>query len=65
MYQIWCQSVQLFDSFPRLEFVNPLKPPGVLRAELYLAYVHSQTNLQICTKFGANRSSRLTASPNI
>ena len=44
---------------------DPLKPPGVLRGELYLAYVDSQTNPQICTKFGANRSSRLTASPNI
>ena len=32
------------------------------RGELYLAYVHSQTNPQTCTKFGANRSSRLTAS---
>ena len=32
------------------------------RGELYLAYVHSQTNPQMCTKFGANRSSRLTAS---
>ena len=40
-------------------------PPGVLRGELYLAYVHSQTNLQACTKFGANRSSRLTASPDV
>ena len=32
------------------------------RGELYLAYVHSQTNPQTCTKFCANRSSRLTAS---
>ena len=37
-------------------------PPGVLRGELYLTYVHCQTNPQTCTKFGANRSSRLTAS---
>ena len=44
---------------------DPLNPHGVLRGELYLAYVDSQTNPQICTKFGANRSSRLTASPNI
>ena len=43
------------------EFVTP-KTPGVLRSELYLAYVHSQTNLPTCTKFGANRYSRLTAS---
>ena len=32
------------------------------RGELYLAYVHSQTNPQTCTKCGANRSSRLPAS---
>ncbi len=37
-------------------------PPGILRCELYLAYVHSQTNPQTCTEFGANRSSRLTGS---
>ena len=52
--------------FPQtFEFVTPLKPPGVLRGELYLAYVHSKTNQQICTKFGANRSCRFTTSPNI
>ena len=38
--------------------------PGVLGGEFYLAYVHSQTNLQTCTTFGANWSSRLTASPD-
>ena len=43
----------------------PEMPPGVCRGELYLAYVHSQTNPQTCTKFGANRSSRLTASPDL
>ena len=37
----------------------PPKPPlrnapGVLWGELYLAYVHSQTNPPTCTKFGAN-----------
>ncbi len=47
------------------ECVTPLEPPGVLRSDLYLAYVYSQTNTQICTKFGANRSSRLTTFPNI
>ena len=66
VYQIWCQSVQPFGSFPRLEFVTPQQPPsmppGVLRGELYLAYVHYQTNPQTGTKFGANRYSRLTAS---
>ena len=47
---------------------DPLKPtkmpPGILGGEFYLAYVHSQTNLHTCTKFGANRSSPLTASPD-
>ena len=69
MYQIWCQSVQAFDSFPRLLNLWPLPPPpmppGVLTGDLDLAYAHSQTNPQIFTNFGANRSSRLTASPNI
>ena len=37
-------------------------PPAILSGELYLAYVHSLTNPQICTKFGANQSSHLTAS---
>ena len=47
------------------EFVTPTPPPPqMLRGKLYLAYVHSQTNPQTCTKFGANRSSRLTASPD-
>ena len=45
------------------EFVTPTPPsPPKSRGELYLAYVHSQTNPQTCTKFGVNRSSRLTAS---
>ena len=35
-------------------------PPGVLRGDLYLAYVHSQMNPQTWTKVGANR----TASPD-
>ena len=62
--QIWCQSVQLFDRFPRLLNLWPPRTPWGIDGELYLAYAHSQTNPQICTKFGANRSSRLTASPN-
>ena len=45
-------------------FVTPNPPPQMSRGKLYLAYVHSQTNLQTCTKFGANRSSRLIASPD-
>ena len=39
-------------------------PPGVLRGDLYLAYAHSQMNPQTWTKVGANRPSRLTASPD-
>ena len=31
-------------------------PPGVLRGNLYLAYVHSQMNPQTWTKVGANRT---------
>ena len=65
--QIWGQSVQPFDSFPRLfNFWHPNPspppemPPGVLRGHLYLAYVHSQMNPQTWTKVGANR----TASPD-
>ena len=50
VYQIRCQSVQPFDSFPRLLNLwsltppPPEMPPGVLRGDLYLAYVHSQMN---------------------
>ncbi len=62
VYQIWCQSDQPFDIFPWLLNLWPPNPPPRSRGELYLAYVHSQTNPQTCTKFGANRSSRLTAS---
>ena len=64
--QSWCQSVKPFDSFSRLLNVWPPKtpkmPPGILRGELHLAYVHSQTNPQTCTKFVANQFSCLTAS---
>ena len=66
--QSWCQSVQPFDSFSRLLNLWPPKthkmPPRILRGELYLAYVHSQTNPQTCTTFGTNQSSRLTSSPD-
>ena len=54
------------NSFPILEFVTPYPlqmPPGVLRGDLDLAYVHSQMNPQTWTKVDANRSSRLTVSP--
>ena len=61
VYQSSCQSDQPFDIFPWLLNLWPPNPP-MSRGELYLAYVHSQTNPQTCTKFGANRSSRLTAS---
>ena len=40
----------------------PKMPPWGIVGELFLGYVHSQMNPQTCTKFGANRSSRLTAS---
>ena len=54
---------QLLQTF---EFVTPYPPPppemppGVLRGDLYLAYVHSQMNPQTWPKVGANR----TASPD-
>ncbi len=63
--QIWCQSDQPFESSPDFLICDPLittASPPMSRGELYLAYVQSQTNPQTCTKFGANRSSRLTAS---
>ena len=52
--------------FPVFWIVDPINHtkcrPGVSWGELFLGYVHSQMNPQTCTKFGANRSSRLTAS---
>ena len=69
MYQIWCQSVQPFDSFPRYLNLWPPKKtqnaPRLLWGDMYLAYVHSQINPQTWAKVGANRSSRLTASPDL
>ena len=68
VYQMWCQSVQPFYRFPRILNWWPPNPPGmpsgVLRCELYLAYVHSQTNPQTCTNCCAIQCSRLTASPD-
>ena len=66
MYEIWCQSVEQFDSFTRYLNLWPPKTPqnapwGIV-GDLHLAYVHSQMNPQTWTKFDANRSSRLTAS---
>ena len=61
----WCQSVQPFDSFSRrLNCWTPktAKCSLVSRRAICLAYIHSQMNLHMCAKFGANRSSRLTAS---
>ena len=64
VYRISCQSVHPFGSFPRLKCVTP-KPlrnaPCGIEGRIVYSYVHSQTNPQACTKFGANRSSRLTA----
>ena len=34
------------------------------RGAICLVYIHSQMDLQMCAKFGANRSSRFTASPD-
>ena len=67
--QSWCQSVQPFDSFPRILNVWPPNPPPpkcllVSRGAICLAYIHSQMDLQMCATFGGNRSSRLTASPD-
>ena len=70
VYQIWCQSVQPFDSFPRLLNVWPPKLPPPPKCPLVslmaicLAYIHSQMNLHMCTKCDANRTSRLTSSPD-
>ena len=56
----------VWPNFPVFWIVDPIKPPKmppcVSWGELCLAYVHSQMNPQRCTKFGANRSSLLTAS---
>ena len=55
-------AVWIFPWFWICDSLTPPPPTEMSRGELYLAYVHSQTNPQTCTKFGANRSSRLTAS---
>ena len=63
--QSWYQSVQPFDSFPDFWIGHPLKPPKCPLVSLRsncLAYIHSQMNLHMCTKFDANRTSRLTSS---
>ena len=64
VYHIWCQSVQLPQTFILWPPTTPM-PLGVLRGDLNLAYVHSQMNPQTWTKVGANRSNRLTASPDV
>ena len=45
--------------------VTPPKTPWGIDRRIVFSLFHSQTNSQIYTKCGANRSSRLTASPNI
>ena len=56
----WSSSLTASTYFLICDPLKPQKcPPGILRGELYLAYVHSQTNPQTCTKCGANRSSCL------
>ena len=69
MCTIDSQSVQPFDhNFPVFWIVDPITPPtmppcGIVGIIVW-AYVHSQMNPQTCTKFRANRSSRLTAFPD-
>ena len=68
MCKIDSQSVQPFDhNLPVFWIVDPIKPPTMppwgIVGRIVWAYVHSQMNPHTCTKFGANRSSRLTASP--
>ena len=43
----------------------PKMPPWGIVGRLVLAYVHSQMNPQTCPKFGANRSIRLAAFPDL
>ena len=66
--QSWCQSVKPYDSFPRLLNLWHPKPPPmcplVSRGAICLAYIHSQMNLHMWAKCGANRSSRLTVPPD-
>ena len=57
-------------TFPSLLNCWHPKPPPQMSlwvswGELFLAYVHSQMNPQMCTKFGANPSSRLAAFPDL
>ena len=60
-------------AFPDFKFVTPNPPPPPpprnapcgIKGRIVFSYVHSQTNPQPCTKFGANRSSSLKASPDI
>ena len=70
MCKIDSQSVQPFDhNFPAFWIVDPIKaptmPPWGIVGLIVWASVHSQMNPQTCTTFGANRSSRLTASPAV
>ena len=71
MCTIYSQSVHPFDHISQgFELLTPLNPllkcrRGVSWCELFLSYVHSQINSQTCTKFGANRSIRLPAFPDL
>ena len=53
---------------PNIWICDPLKIPempwGIVGRIVFSLYVHSQTNPPTCTKFGANRCSRLTSSPD-
>ena len=43
---------------------TPQNAPWNIEGLIFLAYVHSQMNLQTCNKFGANRYSRLVDFPD-
>ena len=59
----------LFPVFWIVDSLTPPPPPqcrrGVSWGELFLAHVHSQMNTHTCTEFGANRSIRVVAFPDL
>ena len=52
VYQIWCQSVQPFDSLPDFWICDPLKPPemppSVLRLNLFGMYPFPDESAHVC-----------------
>ena len=71
MCNIYSQSVKPFDHISTVfDLFTPNPPPHQCRrvvswGELFLAYVHSQMKPQTYTEFGANRSIRLAAFPDL